>query len=194
MQEKETTTKNPIRNSLTKIPCRWSCERESTRKRECRKGLLSQTHTHVAGLPLTHMLIMCTQREQQQQEEPQQTYKYKYKIQVQNNNKINNSPGNWNWKVGAGGGERESKTGRESLALLLSLPWPPSSSTCCPLLDACSNKFQILTNKTMVLLFTSEWAREQVRECVLWVLSGVWSEVAWSEVDADSHAHYSHSE
>lgn len=192
MQEKETTTKNPIRNSLTKIPCRWSCEQESTRKRERRKGLLSQTHTHTCRRAPSHTHANHVQAKRTAATR-RTTANIQIQIQVQNNNKINNSPGNWNWKVGAGG-ERESKTGRESVALLLSLPWPPSSSTCCPLLDACSNKFQILTNKTMVLLFTSEWAREQVRECVLWVLSGVWSEVAWSEVDADSHAHYSHSE
>lgn len=104
MQEKETTTKNPIRNSLTKIPCRWSCERESTRKRECRKGLLSQTHTHthVAGLPLTHMLIMCTQREQQQQEEPQQTYKYKYKYKCRTTTKLTTrlATGTGRWEQG----------------------------------------------------------------------------------------------
>lgn len=160
----------------------WTREHE----RECIKGLLSRAHTcHRAPTPLslslTRMLITYTQREQQQQEETQQTYKNKHKCRTTTNLTTRLATGTGRWEGG-----RESKTGRESLALLL--PWP-SSSTCCPLLDACSNKFQILTNKTMVLLFTSERAREQVRECVLWVLSGVWSELEW-----DSHAHYSHSE
>lgn len=107
MQEKETTTKNPIRNSLTKIPCRWSCERESTRKRECRKGLLSQTHTHTCRRAPSHThanhvhakRTAATRR-------TTANIQIQIQIQVQNNNKINNSPGNWNWKVGAGGGAR----------------------------------------------------------------------------------------
>lgn len=104
---------------------------ERARERECRKGLLMSQGSH-SSLSPTHTLITYTQREQQQQEEPQQTYKYKCTTTT---TKLTTR-----LATGTGTGRRErgrkSKTGRESLALLL--PWP-SSSTCA----LCSTPVQI---------------------------------------------------
>lgn len=101
MQEKETTTKIQLEIHWQKYHADSHVNKRARERESAEKGSsLKHTHTHVAGLPLTHMLIMCTQREQQQQEEPQQTYKYKYKCRTTTKLTTRLATGTGRWEQG----------------------------------------------------------------------------------------------
>lgn len=113
---------------------RRSCER--TPKRECKRALSALT-----GKLITHThRKKARKRVREQQEERRQTLQTQIQVHT---TKLTTRLATGTRR---GAGEHKNWSRAAAADVVASL-----SSTCCPLLGACSNKFQILTNKTMVL-------------------------------------------